>query len=174
MVDFFIEKFTAIAQKYRGEYYFTEEIVGGIGGSDLPLSKHYINVPNQNRTISFCIEFGGTAFATITTKVENGNPYKKFQFKKTSPYILLFRKNKRSLIARSNIDSFKHWVDNEIVKSGMEKISFDTLFEPQIFFEKVGTELNVKMMFSMAFENKENVIEPIIQFLRSLTVYLKS
>ena len=137
------------------------------------MSKHYITVPNRANEISFYIEFGGTAVATVNTVINNAHKSRKFNFKKRSPYLLLFSRNKKSLIVVSHSDSVRLWVEKTLNETGLEKIATETLFEPIIKFEEDGDSLKVELMFSMAFENKETIIAPVIEFLRKLTEFLE-
>lgn len=174
MVDYFIERFGEIAKEYDGKYEFTEEVVGGIGGSSLPLSKHYITVPNGETEIQFYIEFGGTAIANVVTSVNNFNKFRIFEFDKKHAFWLLFSKNKRSLRVVSKSESVKISIEKLLDETGLEEIARNTIFEPLIYFKQGEESASIEMAFSMAFVDKEKSIGPIILFLRRLTSYISN
>ena len=173
MPGFLEQHFEQIAEEYNGEYRLTEEKVMGRGGSTIPLDKHYISVTPRKNKISLYIEVCEIIFATVTTKIENAHKSKSFKFKKRSPFIILFNKNKKSLIVQTEKEGVRNSIEKFLIETGLEQIAKDTLFEPIIVFKESGQNLDVELMFSMVFKDKEKVIKPVIEFLSKLEDYIE-
>lgn len=173
MAGFLEQHFEKIANDYNGEYHFTQERVMGRGGSFLPLDKHYISITNGKNKISFYIEVCEIAFATVKTQIENAQKSKIFKLKKRSPFLLLFSKNKKSLTVLNEREDVRRTIEKILVETGLEKISKDSLFEPIIKFTEISQNLEVEIMFSMVFKDKEKVIRPIIEFLIKINSYIE-
>ena len=173
MIDYFKREFQKIADSYHGEYFVKEEIVGGIGGSDLPLSHHCIIVPHQGKNIYFNMEFGGTAFGEVKTEINQWDRSKRFELTKKDAFMLLLSKVKKSLWVKSESELVNRTVEAKLKETGLENIASETLFEPKMSFKEEGRNTLIEMTFSMAFKDKEKAIVPIIEFMKKLVEYLK-
>jgi len=168
MIEYFKEKFRKIADEYLGQYEVEEFIEGGE-----PISYHKIIIPNREYDIIFEFDFGEGSICTIKTYANNANESKFFKLKKRNPFILLFNKNKSSLIVESRKVDVDLKIKEILLNTGLEDISKTTLFEPNIKFEKSGSITYIETILSLAFEDKENSIKPLIEFHKKTIEYLK-
>ena len=161
-------EFEIISKKYNGEFKLEERIVKGIGFSSLPITSYKLVVPIDNIKISIVYEFGNYNLANIRMTLFDVAPSNFFKFKKQGALKLLFSKNKNSLDVISESTTIKNAVFTLLQQTGLEKIARDTLFEPEIIFTNSKNKCEIHTRFYLGFKNKENSLEPIIEFYKGM------
>lgn len=128
MIEYFKGEFQKIAAEYAGEYEVQEYVYKGEGFSSMPVSDHKIIIPNNEFDLLIEFDFGDTSVCTLRTQMNNANAFKFFQFKKRSPFLLLFNKGLKSLIVETGNEKVKYDIEKLLLETGVENIAKNTLF----------------------------------------------
>jgi hypothetical protein len=156
-------EFKKVAKDYKGEYSFKDKQVLGRGMSKLPITYHKLVVKHNGTDITLKYEYGNHYLATVEMKINNANEEYIFKLKKTSPYIQLFAKNRKSLIVITELKEAKLKIEAILISTGLEKIAKQTQFDPKIDFVKNGSELEIKTRIYLGFKETEKTISKLLK-----------
>ena len=166
--------FTELAKKHNGEYNVENINVRGKRFSRLPISTHHFNFTHLNTKLKVKYEFGNHNLAEIKFVLEDVNKIPDIQINAREHLFRLFSFNKKvwKFKSKSKADiSLYEFLLNE---NGLTSIAKDFAFEPQIHGKWNKNKFEFYTFYSLAFENKENSLKPVIEFHKMIIEHLKN
>ena len=83
----------------------------------------------------------------------------------------LFLRKKQILKVDCSNESFKHYLQNLLIETNLEKIAKDNLFEPKISSKIEGENLVIETIYHLEFEEKIEALKALIEFYKKLISY---
>ncbi len=163
------EAFKIIAQEENGQYKANHTQYFGFSMSDFTATIHELNIEYKNHPIKISYDFGHLNFAKIECQLSLKAYIPNFKITKKSHYWRLFNPKANILKVSCNNISFKNFLEEQLNSSQLEACSRAHLFEPTI--QKKGKPLKILTEYGLGFDNKKEVIRPLIKLYKAIIDY---
>ncbi|MDH1883781.1 MULTISPECIES: hypothetical protein [Empedobacter] len=151
-------------------FYNNDAKVDGTIGAKLHLSYYYIDIPYKNCLIYVEQELGNHNLGKIRVTLDKISlPI--FTITNINHLVNLFLRKKQILKVDCSNESFKHYLQNLLIETNLEKIAKDNLFEPKISSKIEGENLVIETIYHLEFEEKIEALKALIEFYKKLISY---
>ena len=152
--------FSKLNTYYPVEYYSVDP------QDDLYVKKLGLDIPYRKHIIKVEYNVGYAKTANFHCEFDNGKEIENFKINYRSQYVrLLFKKN---ILKVNTIDAnLKSFLASKLIENKLEFIARESMFTPEIEWNRLKSN-KLKAHFSLSFENKKEVLEPMINFYKDL------
>lgn len=157
-------KIEAIARELECQYDYSEELIKIIGWGDIPISYHRFIVEYRSVEIYLTYEFGNSNMGKVRCSFKPKWTATSFTVTTSSQFRRLFSTNKNPFRIRCNDQTIKDKIIHALAESGLLEFGKATAFEPEISGKIENNIYIVDTLFSLAFDDKEKAILPLINF----------
>ncbi|WP_196889869.1 hypothetical protein [Aureivirga sp. CE67] len=157
------EKFIEISEELNCNYRQENTKYNNVlSGSNLPVTDHYLEIEYKDSFINLSYEFGSQNIAEIITEIELKQPKEDFEISTRSHFKRLFVQNKSPWKIKNSNPVLKGKILKLLEESKLTEIANESTFEPLIKGKGTKNRFELTTRYSLAFENKEESILPII------------
>ena len=162
--------FNDLSKKSNAVYTNESYKVDGDLGSKLPITIHYLDYPYQDTIIYLRYELGDYNLAEINIALDQYQG-PDFEIRARDQMTRLLSFNKKVWTIKCKNPKLERYLEISLNDTGLTKIARESTFEPEIKGEYKGSIYTLYTCYSLAFQNKEQSIEPIIKFYKMLIDY---
>ncbi|WP_196890133.1 hypothetical protein [Aureivirga sp. CE67] len=167
------QKFLEISEELNCNYKIVnKEIDDYFLGRKLSVNDYYLEIEHQNSVIFLCYELANQSMAKVTVEVELNHFKENFEISTRSHFQRLFVKNKSPWKINCPNAEFKKKLLTILDKNELSDFAQKTSFEPIIYGKRAFNKIKIETKFSLAFENKENSIIPVINYHKRMIEFL--
>jgi len=127
-----------------------------------------LEIPYRNNLIQVVYKLADNHFAILTCNLKVNNKLPAFQVTNRSHYARIFNKKKNILKVACKDSDFTKFIVRKFDSLGIEEIARNFQFEPSIVGDKIAGNYEIKTTFHLAFQEKKNILRPLIKFYKSL------
>ena len=161
--------FQRIAEELEADYLYEEFARGNVG---IYGGKHYLNVPYKGQLIQIMFDLCEFDVAEASTVLFPETETFEFEIEPRGQLARLLFKRKCGWTIKCIDEEMRIGIENQIISSKLDQLIDQTRFEPFITgkFEKFGYKIHTK--YSLAFNNKEESVLPMINFYKGMIDFL--
>lgn len=167
------EKLIEISEKLNCEYIQENTVYEYVlNGDSFPVTNHYLKIKYKNSLIDARFEFGRQNICEIYVELELTKPKESFEIRTHSHLKRLFIKNNSPWKIKILDPVLKRNILKLFEISELNEIAKNTSFEPVVNGDNKENKYEIITRFSLAFENKEESILPMINMYKDLIDFL--
>lgn len=165
--------FNEIAEEYGCDYYINDIKVNATLGSKMPITKHHLNIDYNGVTFKLLYELGNYNLAETSFNIKNTRfPIPAFQVDTRDRIVRFFTSNKSIWKIKSKDSKLKFDLNEILNTSTLTALANKEAFDPMIKGYSDDSGFHLYTRYSLAFNNKETSIKPVIEFHKNLIDYL--
>ncbi|RYM34242.1 hypothetical protein ERX46_09820 [Brumimicrobium glaciale] len=160
-----IDQYKVLTESFKGaQLQHQESKVKVIGtGVFITVSKFTVTVPYKNHHIVVFNEYGTSNVATVKMKIKKGF-IPEFEITARNHWKNLFSRRKNYFDIACSNSQFKNYLQEELIKSGMEQIAKENLFEPTIKVERIVGAQCINTEYHLQLNDKIGAVKALIDF----------
>lgn len=162
------EVFKEISENLNCKYLQENTKYSTLSGRSYPVTDHYLEIEYKNSIINASFELGSQDTSEIHTFIETQQPNKRVEITTHGHFKRLFIKNNSPWKIKTSDPIQKKELIKLLESSELNIITKETSFEPIILGIQKGNKYEITTRFSLAFENKEKAILPVINLYKNL------
>lgn len=168
------QQFIKISAEYNSTLDVNHFTVNGNMGAKVSISIYTLPLVLHDVNVTIKYELGNFNLAEIGFSVQTERKFSDFQLETQDQFSRLFRFNKNPWRIKGADKFFISKIDAALRQSSLTQLAIKTVFEPSIIGNYENGTYSVKTRFSLAFENKEDSLVPIIEFQKRMIRLLKN
>ena len=165
-------EFKKLASTYDCNFHISEDKVSGEAGSYLKITIYSIKIPYLKSIINISYEFGNHNMAKFETTITTKNPIPEIELTTRSHFSRLLRSKENLWMTQCKNKAVEKTLFNNLKTTGLTKLAQQEAFEPIIKGDYKNDIYNFSTSFYLGFNNKEESMEPVVEFYKKMLEYL--
>ena len=162
------QQFIKISAAYNSTLDVNHFTVNGNMGAKVSISIYTLPLILHGVTVTIKYELGNFNLAEIGFSIQTERKFSDFQLQTKDHFSRLFSFNKDPWRIKGADKFFISKIEHGLQQSGFTQLATKTAFEPSISGRYENGTYLVKTRFSLAFENKEDSVVPLIDFQKKM------
>lgn len=167
------EEFRHIADIEGGKFDFNSKKYAMGGGVRQTQDTYFLAITHKEFPILFKYEMGVAASGSIFLRFPFTSDEFSFEITVKNALFLLFKKHAFPFKIKSDSENLKRFLETSKSVNELVQIIRKLPFDPIIIGKKDGNEFTVNTTFHISFEERTEVIRPMLAFYKELIDYIQ-